>query len=108
MDNFGSGLSSFSNFKSLKIDLIKIDGALIRDVMDDVVDQAMIESINNMAHLLGIKTVAECADSEAVIQELKKIGLDYAQGYHLSEPVSMNNFTNLQSSSRNISSIKVN
>ncbi len=108
IDDFGSGLSSFSNLKNLKIDLIKIDGALIRDVMDDMVDQAMIDSINNMAHLLGIKTVAECAESEVIIQQLKKMGIDYAQGYHLSEPVSLNNFTNLQSNSRNISSIKVN
>ncbi|MCP4488217.1 MAG: EAL domain-containing protein [Gammaproteobacteria bacterium] len=108
LDNFGSSLSSFSSLRSLKIDLIKIDGALIRDVMDDAVDQAMIESINNMAHLLGIETVAECADSEVIIQELKKIGLDYGQGYHLSEPVSMNNFTNLRSSSTNTSDIQVN
>ncbi len=108
LDNFGSGLSSFSSLKSLKIDLVKIDGALIRDVVDDAVDKAMIESINNMAHLLGIKTVAECVDSEAVICELKRIGLDYSQGYYLSEPVEMNNFTNLQSSSPNIPNAQVN
>ncbi len=108
LDNFGSGLSSFSSLKNLKIDFIKIDGALIRDVLDDVVDRAMIESINNMAHLLGIKTVAEFVDSEAVIQELKKIGLDYCQGYYLSEPVAMNVFTNLQASIPSASNHKVN
>jgi len=108
LDDFGSALSSFSQVRNLKIDFIKIDGALIRDITNDVVDKAMIESINNMGHLLGIKTIAECADSEAVIQELKKLGLDYAQGYYLSEPVSMDKFTNLKTISQDASGIQVN
>ncbi|MCP3690272.1 MAG: EAL domain-containing protein [Gammaproteobacteria bacterium] len=108
LDDFGSGLSSFSSLKSLKVDFIKIDGALIRDVMDDVVDRAMIESINTMAHLLGIKTVAGCVESEAIVQELTIIGLDYCQGYHLSEPVAMDVFTNLQASSSGASNLQVN
>ena len=108
LDDFGSGLSSFSHFKNLKIDFIKIDGSLIRDITDDEIDYAMIESINNMGHLLGIKSIAECADSEPVIQALKKMGLDYAQGYYLGEPVSMDKFTNLKASFLNASNIQVN
>jgi len=108
IDDFGSGLSSFSYFKNLKIDFIKIDGSLIRDITNDAIDHAMIESINNMGHLLGIKSIAECADSETVIQALRKLGLDYAQGYYLSEPVSMDNFTNLKASFPDTSDIQVN
>ena len=108
LDDFGSGLSSFGYFKNLKIDFIKIDGSLIRDITDDVIDHAMIESINHMGHLMGIKSIAESADSEAIILALKKLGLDYAQGYYLGEPVSMDNFTNLKTSFQDTSGIQVN
>jgi EAL domain-containing protein (putative c-di-GMP-specific phosphodiesterase class I) len=96
IDDFGSGLSSFSYLKSIKIDFLKIDGDLIRDVCDDLIDKTMIESIHTMGHLLGIKSIAECADSEAIINEIRQIGIDYAQGYYLGDPVSLDNFTNLK------------
>jgi diguanylate cyclase (GGDEF)-like protein/PAS domain S-box-containing protein len=92
LDNFGSGLSSFSFIKNLKIDYIKIDGNLVRDISEDAIDRAMVESINTMGHLLGIRTIAECADSESSIQALKSLGIDYAQGFYLGNPVSMDEF----------------
>jgi diguanylate cyclase (GGDEF)-like protein len=89
LKKFGSGLSSFSLLKNLKFDFIKIDGNIVSDIAVDRVDHGMVESINSMAHLLGIKTIAECADGDAVIQSLKLLGVDYAQGDFLAKPVSM-------------------
>ena len=83
LDNFGSGLASFTALKDLKMDFVKIDGNLIRDICSDEIDFAMVESINSMAHLLDIKTIAESVDGEASIEKLKSIGIDYAQGYYL-------------------------
>ncbi len=102
LDDFGSGLSSFSYLKGIKIDFLKINGDLIRDVCDDVIDRTMIESINSLSHLLGIKSIAECADSEAIILEIRRLGIDYAQGYYLGDPVSMGNFTNPKSENLNL------
>ena len=89
LDNFGSGLASFSWLKDLKMDFIKIDGNLIRDICDDEVDFAMVESINSMAHLLDVKTIAECVEGETSIEKLKLIGIDYAQGYYLGNLVKL-------------------
>lgn len=108
LDDFGNGLSSFSYLKNTRVDFIKIDGTLIRDICDDKVDRSMVESINTMAHLMDIKTIAECADSEAVIQLLRELELDYAQGYYLGEPVSMDSFTSLKAVGIAVSEIQVN
>jgi len=89
LDNFGSGLASFTALKELKMDFIKIDGNLIRDICSDDIDFAMVESINSMAHLLDIKTIAENVDGEASIEKLKSIGIDYAQGYYLGNLVKL-------------------
>ena len=85
LDNFGSGLASFSALRNLKMDFIKIDGNLIRDIADDELNRSMIDSINSMAHLLDIKTVAENVDSEVLLRILKQTGLDFAQGYYLGD-----------------------
>ena len=85
LDNFGSGLASFAALKDLQLDFVKIDGNLIRDICTDEIDRTMVESINSMAHLLGIRTIAESVDGEATIEKLKSIGVDYAQGYYLGE-----------------------
>jgi diguanylate cyclase (GGDEF)-like protein/PAS domain S-box-containing protein len=85
LDNFGSGLASFATLKDLPIDFVKIDSHLIRDLCSDKVDFAMVEAIHAMAKLLGIRSVAENVDSEAVIEKLGTIGVDYAQGFHLGD-----------------------
>jgi Amt family ammonium transporter len=69
----------------LQLDYVKIDGNLIRDICTDEIDRTMVESINSMAHLLDIRTIAESVDGEATIEKLKSIGVDYAQGYYLGE-----------------------
>ena len=108
LDNFGSGLSNFNFIKNLDIDFVKIDGNLVRDISVDVIDNAMVESINNMCHLLGIQTVAECADNESIIRTLKKLGVDYAQGFYLAKPVSMDDVGGLKLKSYEISGVAVN
>jgi diguanylate cyclase (GGDEF)-like protein/PAS domain S-box-containing protein len=95
LDNFGSGLASFAALKDLSVDFVKIDSHLIRNLCDDPVDLAMVESIHSMARLLGIETVAENVDSEAVIEKLGSIGIDYAQGYHLNELLRLDDLSNV-------------
>jgi Amt family ammonium transporter len=85
IDNFGSGLANFSALKDLPLDFIKIEGQLIRDIGKDDVDLTMVTAINQMAHLLNIRTVAENMDNELVLTRLKSIGVDYAQGFYLGD-----------------------
>ncbi len=87
LDNFGSGLASFAAVKNLDIDFIKIDGSLVRGMETDDVDRTMVESINAMAHLLHIRTIAENVDAESSLEGLKAIEVDYAQGYYLGDLV---------------------
>ncbi len=86
LDDFGSGLSSFAYLKTLPVDYVKIDGRFIRDVKRDPVDREMVEAISRVAHLMGIKTIAECVERESQLKTLKAIGIDYAQGFAIGEP----------------------
>jgi EAL domain-containing protein (putative c-di-GMP-specific phosphodiesterase class I) len=86
LDDFGSGLSSFAYLKNLPVDYLKIDGVFIKDIEDDLIDQAMVKSINEIGHTMGIKTVAEWVENNQILEILKEIGIDYAQGYGLEKP----------------------
>ncbi|UCH48981.1 MAG: EAL domain-containing protein [Betaproteobacteria bacterium] len=86
LDDFGSGLSSFAYLKNLQVDYLKIDGMFVKDMIDDPIHQAMVKSINDMGHVMGKETIAEFAESDAVLEMLKDIGFDYAQGYGLDQP----------------------
>jgi diguanylate cyclase (GGDEF)-like protein/PAS domain S-box-containing protein len=81
LDDFGSGLSSFGYLKGLQVEYIKIDGAFVKDMVSDALDCAMVDSINQIGHVMGLKTIAEFAESEAIVAELRRLGVDYAQGY---------------------------
>jgi diguanylate cyclase (GGDEF)-like protein/PAS domain S-box-containing protein len=87
LDDFGSGLSSFMYLKTLPVDFLKIDGQFISHIATDAVDRSMVEAISKIGRALGISTVAECVESEAVLEELKRIGVDFAQGFFIAAPL---------------------
>ena len=86
LDDFGSGLSSFGYLKSLPVDFLKIDGQFVRDLLKDQIDYAMVKSINDVGHIIGIKTIAEYVENESIKNELVEMGVDYLQGYFTGEP----------------------
>ena len=86
LDDFGSGFSSFAYLKHLAVDKLKIDGAFVKGMAHSTVDQAMVESMNQVAHALGKRTVAECVENEETLQLLKEMGVDLAQGNYLGRP----------------------
>ena len=87
LDDFGSGMSSFSYLRNLPIDLLKIDGAFIRNINTDPIDFAMVETIHRIGGIMGVRTVAESVENESVLAALALIGVDFAQGFHISRPV---------------------
>lgn len=91
LDDFGSGLSSFAYLKGLDVDYLKIDGAFVKDIATDVVDRAMVASICEIGHVMGLKTIAEFVENDAIIAVLKELGVDYAQGYGVARPQPLDN-----------------
>jgi len=87
LDDFGTGLSSFGYLKRLNVDYLKIDGVFVKDMANDEQDFGIVKTIHELSHLFGKKTIAEYVESEEIIDKLKEIGVDYAQGYHLGKPI---------------------
>jgi diguanylate cyclase (GGDEF)-like protein/PAS domain S-box-containing protein len=86
LDDFGSGLSSFAYLRSLPVDFLKIDGEFVRHMMADPVQRALVQSIHQVGHLMGLTTIAESVEDETTWMALRDIGVDYAQGYWLGMP----------------------
>ncbi len=86
LDDFGSGLSSFAYLKALPIDYIKIDGRFIQSIANDPVDEAMVRMIHEIAQVMHIKTIAEFVETEESFEIVRKIGIDYIQGYLIARP----------------------
>jgi diguanylate cyclase (GGDEF)-like protein len=87
IDDFGSGYSSFGYLKRLPVNFLKIDGAFIKSLSRDRVDQAMVRMVGEVARAAGIQTVAEYVNSAATFELLAKYGIDYAQGYYIGKPM---------------------
>ena len=86
LDDFGSGLSSFGYLRNLPINYLKIDGLFIRQIAEDETSRVMVEAIHSIGRTMGLKTIAEFVETEEILEVLKDIGIDYAQGYHLGKP----------------------
>lgn len=86
IDDFGSGYSSFQYIKCFPVDYIKIEGEFIRNMLHDDVYLAFIKSIVTLAKELKIKTVAEFVEDAEILAAVSALGIDYAQGYHISRP----------------------
>jgi diguanylate cyclase (GGDEF)-like protein len=86
LDDFGSGMASFGTLKSLNVSHLKIDGQFVTGVIDDPLDDVAVRCFVEVAHVMGLRTVAEFVESEAVLQRLRQIGVHGAQGFHLHRP----------------------
>jgi diguanylate cyclase (GGDEF)-like protein/PAS domain S-box-containing protein len=86
LDDFGAGMSSFAYLKSLPVDYLKIDGAFIRNIVTNSVDDAIITAITHISTVMGIRTIAEFVENRAILHRITAIGIDYAQGYGIAEP----------------------
>jgi len=92
LDDFGSGLSSFTYLKNLPVDYLKIDGQFIRNVAEDSVDQSMVKAIREVGQAMGIKTIAERVETRQVLDKLGSLGVEFAQGYYIARPISVASF----------------
>ncbi|WP_455209848.1 EAL domain-containing protein [Kaarinaea lacus] len=95
LDDFGSGLSSFSYLKNLPVEYLKIDGSFVRDMVQDPINTAMVESINEIGHIMGLKTIAEFVENEFINEKLKKLEVDFVQGYGIHKPEPFNLYASL-------------
>ena len=86
LDDFGSGVSSFGYLKKLPVDYVKIDGMFVRNICEDPADLAMVRSINELGHVMGKRTIAEFVESSTILDKLRTLGVDYAQGYAVGKP----------------------
>ena len=92
LDDFGSGLSSFTYLKNLPVDFLKIDGQFIRNVADDSVDESMVRAISQVGNAMGIETIAERVETKEVLDKLSELGIAYAQGFYIARPTSVHSF----------------
>jgi diguanylate cyclase (GGDEF)-like protein/PAS domain S-box-containing protein len=86
LDDFGSGLSSFTYLKELDVDFLKIDGAFVRDVVHDRKDCSIVEAMNQIGRAMGIQTIAEYVENDEIMKKVIELGVDYAQGFGIEKP----------------------
>lgn len=86
LDDFGVGVSSFGYLRTLPVDYLKIDGRFIQGLIDNPLDRVTVQCFHEVARVVGVKTVAEFVEGEEVLEALREIGIDYAQGYLIHQP----------------------
>ena len=85
LDDFGTGLSSYSYLRTLPVDYLKIDGVFVKDIKDSPHDLAVVKSINEIGHFMGKKTIAEYVQDDDIVDILRQVGVDYVQGFGVEE-----------------------
>ena len=93
LDDFGSGQSSYAYLKHLPFDFVKIDGMFVRNIAESSGDHAMVKSMNEIGHFMGKKTIAEFVENQPILDALREIGIDYAQGFAIEEPMRLTDLT---------------
>ncbi|MGD1712550.1 EAL domain-containing protein [Dapis sp. BLCC M172] len=86
LDDFGGGVSSFTYLKNLPVDYLKIDGSFVKDIVNDPIDYAIVEGMNNISHVMGLETIAELVSDRGILDKVKAIGINYGQGYGVAYP----------------------
>ena len=86
LDDFGSGLSSFSYLKAIPVDYLKIDGGFVRDIAGDPMNYAIVQAVNEIGHVAGLCTIAEFVEDDTALKTLQTIGVDLAQGFGIAQP----------------------
>jgi len=89
LDDFGSGLSSFAYLKNIPVDYLKIDGVFVNDLDKDEINRAMVKSINEVSHIMGIQTICEYVETKEVKDILEEMDVDFAQGHYYAEAKSI-------------------
>ncbi len=92
LDDFGTGLSSFAYLKNLSVDYLKIDGSFVKEIIDDPVSNTMVSAINQVGHVMGLETLAEFVENQAIMNRLAELGIDYAQGYGIGKPMPLEKY----------------
>jgi len=93
LDDFGTGMSSFAYLKNLPVQYLKIDGAFVRDIVSDATDHAMVRSIHEIGHVMGKRTIAEFVENDEILAMLRKLGVDYVQGFGIEHPLTLEETT---------------
>ncbi|MDH3932099.1 MAG: EAL domain-containing protein, partial [Chromatiales bacterium] len=96
LDDFGTGLSSFAYLKALPVDYLKIDGLYVRDIANDPIDYEVVRAINDVGHVMGKEIIAEAVESDQVLAKLEGIGVDYAQGFALGRPRTIDDLASVE------------
>jgi EAL domain-containing protein (putative c-di-GMP-specific phosphodiesterase class I) len=86
LDDFGSGLSSFSYRRNFPVDFIKIDGQFVRGIARDPIQRALVESINHVGHVMQMKTIAEWVEDDEILALTRLMNVDYVQGFGIARP----------------------
>lgn len=86
LDDFGNGFSSFAYLKTLPVDYLKLDGSFVRGIDQDPIDRSMVEAVNRIGHVIGMKTIAEFVRNQEIQDIVESFGVDYIQGFHIARP----------------------